>query len=78
MIFLNVSQGISLKKEDIIGIFDIDYAATSTTTREFLRRSEREGRLINAANDIPKSFALTGGGQVILLRQSAQTLKTHL
>lgn len=43
---------------DIIGIFDLDNASWSPRTRRFLERAEREGRVVNAASDLPKSFVL--------------------
>lgn len=76
--FLNISQDRSIKKEDIVGIFDIDFAATSKDTRNFLREREKEKKVKTFAKDIPKSFAVTTGDEIYLLRQSVSTLKAHL
>ncbi len=76
--FLNLSQEHSIKKDDIVGIFDIDHAATSRDTRNFLRVREKEKKVKTFAKDIPKSFAVTKDDRVYLLRQSVVTIKSHL
>ena len=57
--FLHAGNRISVKKEDIIGIFDLDSASLVKTTRDFLTRAEKEGRVKNVSNELPKSFILT-------------------
>lgn len=58
--FLYLGGDVSVKKSDIIGIFDIDDVNTQKTTKEFLRTAEKRGRMILAGDDLPKSFLLTG------------------
>lgn len=82
--FLYLGAGISVKKTDIIGIFDIDNVNTQKTTKKFLRAAEKEKKLILAGEDLPKSFLLTGksrtacfhspDNQVILCKLSARSL----
>ena len=46
-----------LPDDGVVGVFDLDNTtAASRDTRAFLSRAEREGRLENAADDLPKSF----------------------
>ena len=78
--YLYLGGAVSVKKKDIIGIFDIDNVNTQKTTKEFLRNAEKNGRLLLAGEDLPKSFLLTrkkGNGKkesVILCRLSARSI----
>lgn len=75
--FLHVGQNLSVKKKEIIGIFDIDGNNTPEATKDFLRRAEKNGDVEMAGYDLPKSFILTGGKstkKVILSHISARTL----
>ena len=40
------------------GIFDIDNTTTAKSTREMLARAEKNGEVVNAAEDLPRSFIL--------------------
>ena len=60
-------------EKDTVGVFDLDITSQSHITRGFLRASEERGEVVNAAEDIPKSFALCNGknkGTEIILCQS--------
>lgn len=82
--FLYLGAAVSVKKSDIIGIFDIDNVNTQKTTKDFLRGAEKEKELILAGDDLPKSFLLTGKSRtarssstderVILCKLSARSL----
>lgn len=63
-----------IRTKSIIGVFDMDTATMTGTTREFLRAAERSGRLVNIKEDIPKSFVLTDGGSVFVSQISASAL----
>ena len=52
--FLYLGGDISVRKSDIIGIFDIDNVNTQKTTKEFLRSAEKEGKLLLAGENLPK------------------------
>ena len=77
--YLHVGQAVVLPEGEIIGIFDLDNASWSPRTRRFLERAEKEGRVVNAASDLPKSFVLRqkrDGTNVVYLSQlSPATLK---
>ena len=80
--YLHLGQSVVTPYKDIIGIFDLDNASWSHRTRSFLERAEKEGRVVNAAADIPRSFVLCRKGRgesVIYLSQlSSATLKGRL
>ena len=77
--YLHVGQAVVLPEGEIIGIFDLDNASWSPRTRRFLEKAEREGRVVNAASDLPKSFVLRqkrdGSRAVYLSQLSPATLK---
>ena len=77
--YLHLGQAVVLPEGEIIGIFDLDNASWSPRTRRFLEKAEREGRVVNAASDLPKSFVLRqkrdGSSAVYLSQLSSATLK---
>ena len=64
--FVYAGGGTALDRENIIGVFDLDNTSWSYLTRRFLSRAERDGRVVNAAEDLPRSFILCGDENVIL------------
>lgn len=79
--YLHLGQAVVVPEADIIGIFDLDNASWSHWTRQFLEKCEKEGRVINAASDLPRSFVLRkradGTGTVYLSPLSPATLKSR-
>ena len=56
--YLHLGQSVVVRAEDILGVFDLDNVSWSHRTRAFLERAEKEGRVINAAAGLPRSFVL--------------------
>ena len=56
--FLHAGNNKNIREKDIIGIFDADNATISSVTRKYLTEAEREGLVITAKDEIPKSFIL--------------------
>ena len=56
--YLHIGNGKNIRSKDIIGIFDTDNATVSEITRKFLKNYEKNGSLISAGDEIPKSFVL--------------------
>lgn len=54
--YIHLGKDFIVKKEKIIGIFDMDNTTSSKSTRAFLSESEENGLLISATDDIPRSF----------------------
>ena len=54
--YLHIGQNVMLEEKRIIGIFDLDNTSTSTHTRGYLKAAEDEGVVLDACEDIPKSF----------------------
>ncbi len=57
--YLHLGNNKIIKVKDIIGIFDMDTSTVARTTKEFLKKNEREGNTEHASDEIPKSFVLT-------------------
>lgn len=76
--YLHIGNHFYLRKQDIIGIFDLDNASYSYRTREMLNRQERLGQVVNASlEEIPNSFLLCKEGnetKIYLSMVTAQTL----
>ncbi|MBO6040920.1 MAG: DUF370 domain-containing protein [Oscillospiraceae bacterium] len=63
-----------LREEEILAVCDMDNATYSHITRAALRTAEEEGRVFNAAEDLPRSFVLCADGSVWLSGLSTATL----
>jgi len=75
--FLSLSSSVSVEKDSIIGIFDMDNATSAPASRAFLRSKEKKGELVTTARDIPKSFVLTDD-KVYLVQYAPSSLENHL
>ena len=56
--YLHIGNKKSVKKEKIIGIFDLDTATVSGISKDFINRKQREGFLEYDDDDLPRSFVL--------------------
>ena len=75
--YLHLGKGTVVNTEDIVGIFDLDITSQSHLTRQFLRRAEQTGKVVNAAEDLPRSFVVCRSGdrdRVYLSQIAAATL----
>ncbi len=61
MRYIQLEKGESIDKRTVIGIFDIETASMSTSTKEMFRRKEDEHGVVSLSNDLPKSFVLCDG-----------------
>ena len=71
--YLHLGKGTVVSKEDIVAIFDLDQTSQSHITRKYLAAAEKAGEVLNAAEDIPKSFVVCAGkeGRRLYLSQMA-------
>ena len=56
--FLHAGNNKNIREKDIIGIFDADNATISSVTRKYLTEAQRQGLVISAKDEIPRSFIL--------------------
>jgi hypothetical protein len=75
--YLHVGQECIVHTRDVLGIFDLDTSTLSKHTRDYLAQAEKEGRVVNVTEDLPKSFIVTTGRapKVYISQISAATLK---
>ena len=66
-----------MRTDSIVGIFDLDITSQSHLTRQYLAAAEKAGQVVNAAEDLPKSFVVCRDGEkssVYLSQMAAATL----
>ena len=59
--YLHVGNGETLRKRNIIGIFDLDTATVSGVTRRFIAGKEKQGLVEYGDADLPRAFLLMDG-----------------
>ena len=71
--YLHLGKGTVISKDEIVAIFDLDQTSQSHITRKYLAAAEKAGEVINAAEDIPKSFVVCADkkGRRLYLSQMA-------
>lgn len=57
--YLHVGNDYVVNTKDIIGIFDMDNTTVSRQGRSFLPNVQDSGIMINATDDLPKSYVVT-------------------
>ena len=72
--YVNIGGGHVIESDSLVGIFDLDITSQSAITRNYLNLAEKNGRVINAAEDIPKSFIVCNDERVYLSQPSPATL----
>ena len=75
--YLHLGKGTVVSTDSIVGIFDLDITSQSHLTRKYLNMAEKAGQVINAAEDIPKSFVVCRDGEkssVYLSQMATATL----
>ena len=75
--YLHLGKGTVINSSEIIAIFDLDITSQSHLTRKYLNMAEKAGQVINAAEDIPKSFVVAeikGERRVYLSQMATATL----
>lgn len=79
--YLHIGNGKSVKRKDIIGIFDLDTATVSKITKDFINKSQKKGEVSYFDSDLPRAFILLdeeGKNKVRLSRISTSGLKIRL
>ena len=54
--YLHLGQDTIVMYNTIIGIFDLDNSTVSKHTRDYLSKAQKEERITNVTNELPKSF----------------------
>lgn len=56
--YLHIGNSQMIPARRVIGVFDLEITSQSKITSAFLKNAEREGVVIDACEDIPKSFLI--------------------
>ena len=79
--YLHIGNGVSIKDDDIIGIFDLDSATISKVTKRFINKKQKDGSVEYTDFDLPRSFIVIGDRadtKIKLSRISPQGLNARL
>ena len=79
--YLEIGNDLLVQSRSVIGIFDLDNTSWSKRTRTFLETAQENGELIDAAEELPKSFVLTqefGAQRVYLTKYNTAGLMKRL
>ena len=68
--YLHIGNGKSVRKTQIIGIFDLDTATVSKIGKDFINKMQKDGRLEYEDFDLPRSFVLVKEGDGCKVRLS--------
>ena len=75
--YIHLGKGSVINTGGIVGVFDLDITSQSHITRAYLAAAEKDGQVVNDAEDIPKSFVVTeenGQRRVYLSQLASATL----
>lgn len=75
--YLHLGNNRVVRKADIVAVCDLDNTTGSRITRDYLARAEKNGDVVNLAEDLPKTFIVceaNGITTVYLSQLAAATL----
>ena len=74
--YLHIGNSVMIPERNIIGIFDLDNTSQSKITAAFLENAQKEGVVVDACEDIPRTFLLCDHPyhrQIVYLSQLGST-----
>ena len=75
--YLHLGKGAVVRKDEIVGIFDLDITSQSHLTRKYLAMAEKAGEVESVSEELPKSFVVCEGQgrrRLILSQMNTATL----
>ena len=76
--YIHLGENTVINTGDIVAIIDLDNTTVSKTTRDFLTKMEKEGRVVNVTEELPRSAVIckSKGTETVYISQiSPQTLQ---
>ena len=71
--FLHLGENVRVLQNDVIAIINIDDRKNTSITKDFLKKSEKEGRSILTGFEIPRSVVVCDDGE-----GGARTVYSHI
>ena len=56
--YLHIGNSESIKKSEIIGIFDLDTSTVSSVTKKYIEKMQKEGMVEYNDTDLPRTFII--------------------
>lgn len=56
--YLHIGNSESIKKSEIIGIFDLDTATVSGVTKKYIEKMQKAGKVEYNDTDLPRTFII--------------------
>lgn len=78
--YVHAGNNVVVNTRDIIGIFDLDNTTVSARGRDFLPSAQKRGEIINATEELPASYVVTGrrgAGKIYLSSLSSRVLSNR-
>ena len=75
--YIHLGNEISISDRGIIGIFDIENTSLGNDTRQYLKRANDDGNVINVSFEMPKSFIVCSekkSGETVYVSQISPAL----
>lgn len=57
--YLFLGGEVTVRSDDVIGIFDIEECSVSRITADFLNACQKKSQIVNISEDMPKSFIIS-------------------
>ena len=79
--YLFLENGEGIRERDVIGVFHLDAVTQSEHTRKSLTDMQKSMRIVNVANDLPKSLVIVDeayGSRMYLSGLSSNTIIKRL
>ncbi len=76
--YLSLGGTVTVKKSEVIGIFDLDTAPADSQVMEFLKENEKKKNVTVVGMGIPKAFVITNNGKetkIYITTISASSIK---
>lgn len=64
--YIHIGNNKVVRKNDILGVFDLDSSTVSISTRKYLNKAQKEKRVITLGYELPKSFIILKNKEVYL------------
>lgn len=73
--YLHLGRDIVVNDKDIVAIFDLDRTTIGKITKKYLSDAEKEKKVINVSDELPKSFIVceNKGNTTVYISQISTT-----